>query len=242
MIKVFATPFVQPILHNEVRVDPDNEIAEVNELNNFAFQNTLVGVGNADQGAFNQLTIDKTQVDPAPAAPAPPDPPLPGFVADPNATVAQNGIVIYDLLVSNLGTDPVSAIVVKDFLPTGSRFIEASDTDVGPTLSDAFFCFHDGSATGGTITCVGGDLSGSINVIPDGAGQVPTVRIIRVKIFAPNTPGTYPNIVVVDPDNIVAEGNEFDNDDAVFTTVTVGGNNMFIDLTILKSERKHPHG
>ena len=40
VIKVFATPFVQPILHNEVRVDPDNEIAEVNELNNFAFQNT----------------------------------------------------------------------------------------------------------------------------------------------------------------------------------------------------------
>ena len=61
VIKVFATPFVQPIMHNEVRVDPDNEIAEVNELNNFAFQNTTVGVGNGDKGAFNQLTIDKTQ-------------------------------------------------------------------------------------------------------------------------------------------------------------------------------------
>ena len=45
-------------------------------------------------------------------------------------------------------------------------------------------------------------------------------------------PGTYTNIATVDPDNIVAEGNEFDNDDAVLTTVTVGGNNMFNELTI----------
>jgi uncharacterized repeat protein (TIGR01451 family) len=223
-IKVFATPFVQPIMHNEVRVDPDGEIAEVNEVNNFAFQNTFVGVGNDDRGAFNQLTIDKTQVDPSDAA------------GDPDATVAQNGVVVYDLEVSNLGTDPVSAIVVKDFLPTGSRFISASDTDVGTSLSDAFFCFHDGSATGGTVTCIGGDLSGSVNSIPDGLGVVPTVRNIRVKIFAPNTPGTYPNIVVVDPDNIVVEGNEFDNDDAVLTTVTVGGNNMFNELTIDKTQ------
>ena len=236
VIKVFATPFVQPILHNEVRVDPDNEIAEINEGNNFFFQNTLVGVGNSDQGAFNQLTIDKTQCDPAPAALACDNPDVPDYVADPNQTVAQNGIVWYDLKVSNLGTDPVSAIVVKDFLPTGSRFISAADTDSGPGLSDAFFCFHDGSPTGGTITCLGGDLSGSINVIPDGALTVPTVRHIRVKIFAPNTPGTYPNIVVVDPDNIVAEGNEFDNDDAFLTTVTVGGNNAFNELTIAKTQ------
>ena len=41
-IKVFVTPFVQPIMHNEVRVDPDNEIAEVNELNNLATDDTVV--------------------------------------------------------------------------------------------------------------------------------------------------------------------------------------------------------
>src|SRR5262249_1621047 len=33
-IKVFATPFVQAAMHNEVRVDPDNTINEVNENNN----------------------------------------------------------------------------------------------------------------------------------------------------------------------------------------------------------------
>jgi uncharacterized repeat protein (TIGR01451 family) len=242
VIKAFATPFVQPIMHNEVRVDPDNAIAEINELNNSAFQNTFVGVGGGGEGAFHQLTIDKIQCDPAPA-PAPCDnPPIPNFVADPSFSVAQNGTVWYDLKVSNLGTDPVSAIVVKDFLPSGSRFIEASDTDVGPTLSDAFFCFHDGSAFGGVVTCLGGDLSGSVNKIPDPVlpAVVPTERHIRIKIFAPGTPGTYPNIVVVDPDNTVPEGNEFDNDDAVLTTVTVGGNNMFNDLTITKCDQPSP--
>ncbi|HEV8490600.1 MAG TPA: CARDB domain-containing protein, partial [Candidatus Limnocylindrales bacterium] len=227
VVKVFATSFVQPIMHNEVRVDPDNEIAEINELNNFAFQNTTVGVGDSDQGAFNQLTIDKTQFSPSGPLPA-------------DFEVAQNGILIYDLKVSNLGTDPVSAVVVKDFLPAGSRFIEAIDTDVGPSLSDAFFCFHDGLPAGGTVTCVGGDFSGSINKIPDGAGFVPTERHIRIKIFAPPAPGTYVNIAVVDPDNLVPEGNEFDNDDAVFTKVTVGGNNMFNDLTITKCDQQQP--
>ena len=63
-IKVFATQFVQPILHNEVRVDPDDEIDEIDEANNFAFQDTFVTVGNSDAGAFNQLTVEKLQNSP----------------------------------------------------------------------------------------------------------------------------------------------------------------------------------
>ena len=51
-------------MHNEVRVDPNNEIAEVNEANNIAFQNTDVISGGGGQGAFNQLTIFKTQTNP----------------------------------------------------------------------------------------------------------------------------------------------------------------------------------
>ncbi|MFZ0062191.1 MAG: DUF11 domain-containing protein, partial [Pyrinomonadaceae bacterium] len=76
--------------------------------------------------------------------------------------------------------------------------------------------------------------------IPDGAGFVPTERHIRVKVFAPAAPGNYVNLAVVDPDNVVPEGNEFDNDDAVFTKVTVGGNNMFNDLTITKCDQQVP--
>jgi uncharacterized repeat protein (TIGR01451 family) len=219
-IKVFVTPFVQPIMHNEVRVDPDNEIAEVNELNNLAFDNTKVGVGDADVGAFNQLKIAKTQTSPA------------------GGPVATNGTLIYNLHVTNAGTDPVSNVVVKDFLPSGSRFISAGDTALG---SAAFFCTHDGAATGGVITCTGGDFSGSLNSIP----AVPIDRDIRVKIFAPSVPADYTNHATVDPDNIVPEGNEFDND-AFFTTTVgpcvgasqCGEQNAFYELTIDKTQVK----
>src|SRR5262249_50563171 len=153
-------------MHNEARVDPDNTILEANELNNIATDNTTVVTGDADKGAFHQLRITKTQVDPSPAA------------GDPNFTVATNGTLIYDVKVENLGTDPVSAIVVKDFLPSGSRFIEAKDTDPGPSDADAFLCVHDGAATGGVITCTAGALSGTVNTIPEtpGPGNVPTER------------------------------------------------------------------
>jgi uncharacterized repeat protein (TIGR01451 family) len=211
-IKVFATPFVQPAMHNEVRVDPDNTIPETNENNNLATDDTVVTVGDADKSAFNQLTITKTQTSPAAGTP-----------------VATNGTLTYDLDVKNLGTDPVSNVVVKDFLPTGSRFISAADTGTG---SAAFFCTHDGSATGGVVTCSGGDFSGSVNTIP-GIG---TERHVTVTVFAPNTPGTYANHATVDPDNIVPEGNEFDNDSSVSTVVTVGGANMFNELTVTKTQ------
>jgi uncharacterized repeat protein (TIGR01451 family)/fimbrial isopeptide formation D2 family protein len=214
-IRVFARSTVG-IMHNEVRVDPLNEIAEVNELNNLATDDTTVGTGDAGQGAYNQLAVVKTQTSPVGA-------------------VATNGTLIYDIQVDNKGTDPVSNVVVKDYLPTGARFIEAMDTAPG---SAAFFCTHDGSATGGTITCTGGDLSGSINAI---AG-VPTSRHITVKVFAPNTPGTYTNHATVDPDNVVPEGNEFDNDASVATTVTVGGQNMFNELTITKTQTDPANG
>ena len=39
-IRIFATPYEQPAMHNEVRVDPLGQIAEVNELNNLATQDT----------------------------------------------------------------------------------------------------------------------------------------------------------------------------------------------------------
>jgi uncharacterized repeat protein (TIGR01451 family) len=225
-IKIFATPNVQPKMHNVVRVDPDNTIPEVNELNNLATDDTVVATGNGvapdDKGAFNQLTIAKTQVSPAPGT-----------------AVATNGTLIYNLHVSNLGTDPVSAITVKDFLPAGSRFISVADTDPGPTgISDAFFCSHDGSATGGVITCTGGALSGSLNKIPedDGSGDVPTSRDLKVTVFAPNTPGPAINLAKVDPDNTILEGNEFDNASQVTTQVAVAGANSFNELTINKTQ------
>jgi uncharacterized repeat protein (TIGR01451 family) len=223
IIKAFATPFVQPVMHNEVRVDPLGAIAEINEANNIATQDTLVQTGGAGLSAFNQLTIAKAQTDPVPPT-----------------AVATNGILRYTLTIGNDGTDPVSNIVVKDFLPTGARFISAADTDPGPGTTDAFFCTHDGAATGGVITCIGGDLSGTVNTIPDtgGVGDVPLARQILITVYAPGTPGTYTNVAKVDPDNLVPEGNEFDNQAQASTTVTTAGNggaNSFHQLTIGKS-------
>ena len=74
-IRVFARSFEgsgADAMHNEVRVDPNNEIPEISESNNFAFQDTAVGSGGAPMGAFNELTIVKTQVSPASPWPATP--------------------------------------------------------------------------------------------------------------------------------------------------------------------------
>jgi len=217
-IKVFARPTVGT-MHNEVRVDPLDQVVEYDEADNIEFEDTSVVTGNDGLGAFNQLTITKSQYSPA-------------------GDVATNGTLIYDLEVANLGTDPVSSIVVKDFLPAGSRFIEAKDTDVGSGVADAFFCAHDGQPFGGTVTCTGGDLSGTVNKIVDtpGPADVPTVRNIRIKVYAPNTPGIYPNSAVVDPSNVVPEGNEFDNDSQITTTVAIGAANEFNELTIAKTQ------
>ena len=90
VIRVFAQPNVGTGvngMHNEARVDPLNEIAEINENNNIDFEDTDVVSGNGDQGAFNQLTIVKTQVSPA-------------------NPVARNGVVTYNLAIGNAGTDP----------------------------------------------------------------------------------------------------------------------------------------
>ena len=46
-IKAFAQPVVGT-MHNEVRVDPLNEIAEVNEINNFEIEDTTVTNGDGD--------------------------------------------------------------------------------------------------------------------------------------------------------------------------------------------------
>ncbi|MBA4180760.1 MAG: hypothetical protein C0506_09250 [Anaerolinea sp.] len=221
-IRFFARPEVGT-MHNEVRVDPLNEIAEANELNNLATDETTVTVGNADRGAYHQLKVAKTQTSPGA-----------------NGPVATNGIVVYDLEVSNLGTDPISNVVVRDTLPSGTRFIEVKDA-AGNT-ADAFSCVHDGSATGGVITCTGGDFNGSINTIPGVSG---VVRHITVTAFAPNTPGTITNQADVDPNNLVPEGNEFDNNTQVNTTVApclnlagCTASNAVYELTIEKSQNR----
>src|SRR6185503_20610718 len=101
---------------------------------------------------------------------------------------ARNGLETYTLTVSNLGSDSISGVTVKDFLPAGTRFFDARDTSA-PTDPSRFSCSYDGAPTGGTVTCVGGVLDGTANTLPN----VPTSRSIQIRAFMPDQPGTYTN-------------------------------------------------
>jgi uncharacterized repeat protein (TIGR01451 family) len=192
-IRVFAQP-IEGTMHNEVRVDPLNEIAEFNEANNFEFEDTVVGSGGAAMGAFNELTITKTQMSPA-------------------NPVARNAKVTYRIQVGNDATDPVVGVKVRDFLPAGSRYIEATGTN-------EFLCTQLSSF----VDCVGGEIP---------AGGTATITLT---LFAPDTPGTYTNQAIADPDNAIPEGNEFNNQASVATVVENAGNGPFYELTLAKAQ------
>src|SRR5262249_45394287 len=174
--------------------DPLNEIAEADESNNIATQDTVVGSFPTGNGGFNQLTIAKTQLSPTPS------------------NTARNAVVTYSIVVGNTGTDPAVGITVRDFLPAGARYIQATGTN-------SFLC----NQVGGFINCAG--------------GQIPSRRTATLtpKAFAPDTPGTYGNQAIVDPDNTIPEGDELDNQATATTTVTNGGDGAFNDLTIVKT-------
>ena len=192
-IVIFAQPIIGT-MHNEVRVDPDGTIAEVDESNNIATLDTTVTTGGAVLSAFNQFTISKKQDSPA-------------------NPVARNAKVQYTITVGNDGTDPATGVVVRDFLPAGSTYIEATGTN-------HFNC----SQVSSYINCVGGELA---------AGGTAT---ITVTMFAPDTPGTYTNQAIVDPDSAIPEGNEFDNQASVQTVVENAGNGPFYELNIKKEQ------
>src|SRR5207247_3674386 len=63
---------------------------------------------------------------------------------------------------------------------------------------------------------------------------------ITLKMFAPDTPGTYVNQVNIDPDNNIPEGDEFNNQATEETTAVNGGNGAYNDLTISKTASPSP--
>ncbi len=157
-ITLFATPNVQPAMHNEVRVDPLNAIPEVNENNNIATADTTVKTtGGGGQNAFNQLTITKT--------------------ATPQ--VSTSSPITYVITIGNTGTDPAVNVTFQDVLPAGTTFISALDDAAGP---NKFTC----SAAGSVVTCSGATLSGTVTTI-GGAPATRTVTIIAFSPTQPGT-------------------------------------------------------
>ena len=193
-IRVFAQPIIGS-MHNEVRVDPLNEIPEINENNNIDIEDTVVTSGGDEIGSFNQFEIKKTQASP-----------------DKDNT-SRNAPITWIIEVKNDGTDPAVGVTVRDMLPAGARYIEATGTN-------HFLC----SESGNVVNCVGGEIVSQ------------ATATITVKAFAPDTPGTYTNQAIVDPDNDIPEGNEFDNQANAVTNVVNNGEGDFYDLSITKEQ------
>jgi uncharacterized repeat protein (TIGR01451 family) len=128
--------------------------------------------------------------------------------------VATNGVETYTITIGNDGSDTAFHVAMRDFLPAGSRFIRA-DNGAGPGQDGGFQC----TAASGVVDCTGG----TVQPTPPAAAGTP--KVITVEIFAPNTPGAYPNRALVDPDNTIPEGNETDNTATVVTNVAVGSTN-----------------
>jgi len=198
-VTLFA-PAAPGFIKNQVRIDPDGQIDEILEDNNI---NTLITEIIIDGGCcvYHEFTIDKTQVSPA-------------------GDVAPHGIVEYDLVVKNHGSDVAFDVVVEDHMPDGMVFRSAEDTLPG---TGAFTC----QLAGQVIRCTGGTLDGSIGQTALAGDQT---RTIHVNAFAPDQPGSYINQAIIDPDNADPESNETNNQDSVTTVVALGGGGSYIDL------------
>src|SRR5262249_47484338 len=132
------------------------------------------------------------------------------------ATTTPSGPINYTLQVWNDGSDPALNVSVRDVLPVGETFVSVADAG-GPGA--AFTC----SQAGGVVNCAGATILGG------GVGNAGTIAIAAT---APNflvpAPGLH-NTAVVDPDNTIPEGDEFNNTDSADTVVS-----SVINLTITK--------
>lgn len=182
-------------IQSTVVVDPDNNHGESDETNNTF--NTVVDVKTGID-----LTITKDEdLDP----------------------VARNGTLRYAIVVTNLGTQNASDILVRDELPAGTVFrsVEAIGDDHG------FTC----GLVGGYVECTGGSLLGTYSgklVLPEDSVT------IHINVFAPDVANaTIRNEVRVDPNGTIPEKDEANNIAEEFTKVENGhANGVYRELHI----------
>jgi uncharacterized repeat protein (TIGR01451 family) len=192
VINVIAPPATGPITAT-VTVDPTNAIFESDETNNTFTTPTLIVTG-----------IDLT------------------VMKDSEPVVAPSGTLIYTITVSNIGTQDTTGVVIRDFLPAGTRFREAVDVS-----NHNFTCALNGT----NVDCVGGILRGTF----DHTLPVDTATI-KITLFAPAPPGLIKNQVRVDPDHTIPEIFEDNNINTRATDIQIGGCCMFHEFTIDKMQ------
>ena len=103
--------------------------------------------------------------------------------------IAQGQTLTYTLTVNNLGTANASNVRVMDTVPAGVGSLTASGTSL-------FVC----AIVSQTVTCDGGAVNAGANATITISGSVTAA-----------VGATLENTAVVDPDNTIAEGNEFNN-------------------------------
>ena len=188
-IKLIAPHKVGPIT-STVTIDPSNSVAENDESNNTATTTTQVLTGI-------DLTTTLTQLH------------------DP---IARNGTQTYTIKVPNIGTQGSTGIVVRNVLPTGSRFRTANG-------DHNFTC----SASEQVVTCLGGAILGTYS----GSLTRPVdVATITIDVFAQDEPGIAHDEVRIDPEGTIDEKDESNNiamiDGVVGNAVDAGS---YIDLS-----------
>lgn len=206
-IKLFApdTPNDQTSNYtNHSVVDPLNVVPEADETNNVSDVSLTVDVAPVGQNSYNQLTITNEQSWPTGGG-----------------AVAPNGTLRYRLTIGNVGTDLAQNVLVRDYLPEGTRFRSAkNNTTLSSAGSGMFACFEND----GIVECANGTILGG------------GMAVIDITLFAPDQPtGSDPTIqnqAVVDPENAIPEGNEQDNTATADSTVAVGGMASFIELSV----------
>ena len=96
-------------------------------------------------------------------------------------------------------------------MPTTESSLSANDT--APGTPGAFLC----SEAGGVVTCTGGTLDGSLDLVPG----VPQTRHVHVVVTAPMVQDQLiTNQAFIDPSNAIPESNETNNQDSDSTHVT----------------------
>ena len=118
------------------------------------------------------------------------------------SSTTPGGTITYTIEVWNTGTDDAQNVAVRDALPASTTFVSAADS--APGTDGNFTC----NQSGGVVNCIGATIK---------SGGVP--RHITITVKAPNQNTTITNQAVVDPDNLVPEGDEENNSDTADTTI-----------------------
>jgi uncharacterized repeat protein (TIGR01451 family) len=205
---------------NHAVVDPNNTVPEADETNNAsdaaltvqlpvlgALHNPTVG----GQDAYNELTVDNVQTNPASGA------------------VAPYGTLDYTLTAKNWGTDPVTGVTLYDYIPNGAQFRNVT------TVSGGFVC----SYNSGLVTCNNGSLAPAVTPeVTPSTGSI-TIRLFAPGTTndAAGSTNQYTNHVVINPNNTIPEADP--TNDVTDTNLTVSyptpdgtGQNAYNEFTI----------